>query len=825
MYIFRLKIHAHRRYVKKPSAGTQVSTGANEKRFINKTYIYRFLKQRSFASSRGTHSKTGKNTMKPLIRILSLWLAALCFGACTDDDLIDGTPTPEPETGIVIRLSAGDLEQTRTELTSQANLQHVETVYALLYKGHYKEGQNDTTELIACDELTGWNPEDEGNGGPHGKEYKLPKTENLPQGNYTVLCIGLDDNDEAPNEVGGSGKTYNLPKAIESKTLSEAKATLAEGKTKDDIAKSELFAGWNQFHFAPDSLNIVEVEMKRRVAGVICYLTDVPYQLTKDDGTWRVQKVILRLFTQQNKSISLLRPEQTVVDNKYVDDFGDASFDTDSNSDILMEFDLSNYGPQENNKELYKIPVATGANQLPNTLLGGVYMIPIDNTTDKNTLQIELWGKKIENDELTGDEARIRSFPAINDDIDLDKNEESGESTPSYTYPIRPNIIYHIGTKPSNDGTTGDTPESLAGTKVNIVAEEWKDQEINVEFPSVSVELRMELMDMDVDKHIYTNLQPQNPEDDYFIFDCIGSREYYQLNVYRSVLYNKWKVQAYVGDVPGAEDRGIYFKQINSLDPDESLRYKDEYIGFGNVQIPIVMTDYAKNDGKETRKITISLVALDDDENAVEDTRKKMVIEQYNAIPVTMENGDVRGFSRFDWNAKRDKNTGAYISAPVINWVEEINGSNPLKNLAAVSLYGYSNLESSGPPVSDGLIAYKGFVETLAKNIYEVSAIYKTAAYSIIGNKDTADINTTSVYWYLPAKNELENFLKMASSDTNKYNIELYENNPEHRYCSSSSNLTNRVYIGYVESTNNYTIDDPMERTGLFRVRQCCHVD
>ena len=243
--------------------------------------------------------------MKHGIHIL-FWMLIAALSSCTDDEIID-VPEPQPQTGIVIRLSAGDLEQTRTDLTSQANLQHVEKVYALLYRGHYKEGQTveDTTKLIACDELTDWNPEDEGNGGPHGKEYKLPETENLIQGNYTVLCIGLDDNDEAPNEVGGSGETYNLPEAISTigSKLSEAKATLAQDKRKEDIAKSELFAGWNQFHFAPDSLNIVDVEMKRRVAGVICYLTDVPYELTisgENGGTYRVTKVQVCLYKDQN---------------------------------------------------------------------------------------------------------------------------------------------------------------------------------------------------------------------------------------------------------------------------------------------------------------------------------------------------------------------------------------------------------------------------------------------------------------------------------------------------------------------------------------------
>ena len=123
--------------------------------------------------------KNNERNMKHGIHIL-FWMLIAALSSCTDDEIID-VPEPQPQTGIVIRLSAGDLEQTRTDLTSQANLQHVEKVYALLYKGHYKERQTveDTTKLIACDELTDWNPEDEGNGGPHGKEYKLPETENL----------------------------------------------------------------------------------------------------------------------------------------------------------------------------------------------------------------------------------------------------------------------------------------------------------------------------------------------------------------------------------------------------------------------------------------------------------------------------------------------------------------------------------------------------------------------------------------------------------------------------------------------------------------------
>lgn len=790
----------HRRYVKEPSAGTQVSTGANEKRFINKTYIYRFLKQRSFASSRGTHSKTGKNTMKPLIRILSLWLAALCFGACTDDDLIDGTPTPEPETGIVIRLSAGDLEQTRTELTSQANLHNVKEVYALLYQGH-----GDDATFYACDKLD-WNPKDstdETGVQEQRKEFLLPQSKNLAKGAYTVLCVGLDDQ---------SGETYDLPAAIqkEGSTLSEAKATLAGSKGKEDIAKSELFAGWNQFHFAPDSLNIVEVEMKRRVAGVLCYLTDVPYQLTKEDGTWRVQKVILRLFTQQNKSISLLRPEQTVVDNKYVDDFGDASFEEDSNSDILMEFNLSGYSSQGGNEELYEIPV-TGENQLPNTLLGGVYMIPINNeTADQNTLQIELWGKKIENDELTGDEACIRSFPAINDDIDLDKNEESGESTPSYTYPIRPNIIYHIGTKPSNDGTTGDTPESLAGTKVNIVAEEWTDQEIHVEFPSVPIMATMELLD--------EKGQPYNT--DSYVFDCIGTDEVV-LEITNSVMNNPWELDA-IGE-------GVYFrsKEGNSYSKEYNAT-DEEYESKNPIKVHVLITDYAEKRDytqidwkKDIRTTLVKLTA----KSSSGDVEYSLNVKQYNAINVIMKDNDnqeqLLGFSRFDWGTIRNSSGVITTDGTPHTWgfdgwtVRQITGTNIDSNYAGYLIYNYAIQQAEKD-------------EDYAAEFMPSSALYLAGKDKIEGIN--GNLSTTGL-WYLPASYELEAFLNFAKAEKDDSHVKVFisdTSTPHNKYFTSNPRYSHRVWSYYIDTKNDVTYAFEAtgdNRTDSYYMRQCCRIN
>ena len=810
MYIFRLKIHTHRRYVKKPSAETQVSTGANEKRFINKTYIYRFLKQRSFASSRGTHSKTGKNTMKPLIRILSLWLAALCFGACTDDDLIDGTPTPEPETGIVIRLSAGDLEQTRTELTSQANLHNVIEVYELLYQGH-----GDDATFYACDKLD-WNPKDStDNTGvqEQRKEFLLPQSENLAKGAYTVLCVGLDDE---------SGKTYNLPEAIKSKTLSEAKATLAQGG-KEAIAKSELFAGWKAFNFAPDSLNIVEVEMKRRVAGVICYLTDIPYELTisgDNGGTYRVTKVQVCLYKDQHSEISLLRKE--IEGKGYPADFGSKEL---ANSNVLMEFPLENQGySKQQDKNLYAIPQKEGL--APNSLLGGVYMLPIDKDEQKNTIEVKILGKVItssgENPAEGAEEIEIANFPAINDDIDFEATEGSTKN-----YPIRPNLIYHIGDKPSDEEE--GTPESLAGTEVKIGVKCWENETVDVEFPSVPLNLTLELVDSS-DKSVYNTEK--------YVFDCIGSTKY-QLHINRSVLYENWKV--YV-ELPTSDDHMIY------LYNKETNEYESSIEGSGEDYIDIVMTDYAvyysdvaEEEQPKDRNVTIKLIGMQNGHEVGDP--ETLIVKQYNAIIVPMKdsNNDYRGFSHFDVGTERNLETGEITeNNTYVKW--------KYHNQASLSwywktehIYGYlspSNTDGSKNCLDARTYAEKegGFCLTE----YEGSAMQKALFdnYKVNTVNGTLEIN----YWYLPAIDELYSFLDYANNQFEKCGVAIFDGNKgdstgdadEKNYnCYWSSTAQVGIRLAFacrinsdssVESSSSTIAGWDARRNFKYRLRQCCNV-
>ena len=775
--------------------------------------------------------------MKHGIHIL-FWMLIAALSSCTDDEIID-VPEPQPQTGIVIRLSAGDLEQTRTDLTSQANLQHVEKVYALLYRGHYKEGQTveDTTKLIACDELTDWNPEDEGNGGPHGKEYKLPETENLTQGNYTVLCIGLDDNDE--QEVGGSGKTYNLPKAISTigSKLSDAKATLAQGKGKEDIAKSELFAGWNQFHFAPDSLNIVDVEMKRRVAGVLCYLTDIPYTITEGSDVYRITKVQLRLFTNQNSSIKLCRDEViTNADGKasYPDDFGELPL---SDSQIIDEYILEDKGYNHTTDyTLYQFNLSTNERKLaPNSILMGNYMIPIKfdsqkaNQTDNKlidqvTLQVVLLGKKVDSKEDdpedTAQEEIVRSFPAINDDIDLEEVTGSDGSVsyePTKNYPIRPNIIYHIGNKPSDEEE--GTPESLAGTKVNIVAEEWTNQEINVEFPSVPIMATMELLD--------ENDQPYNT--DSYVFDCIGIddqiyEDFYEgypntkrlkLRIHSSILKEQWHLNV----ATEYNDQTMLYMYNDETGIYDPLAYNNptpEEYGADYFDIHIIMTDYVEENGPDKRSVKLEL--------KTGDLVYPMTITQYNALFVDADDWQL-AVSRYDWGCKRNLNDGSIdINQPYLS-----SGWGFTSSVQATIFPGVANDELDGRAnykAAKSSADYRDHWDAFYSSLG--CAMYCGAKKKLLINNEGRKRTDEDLIWYVPAFDEMESVLNTLKKDLLKANM---KQNRKY-WTASAASLDGIVYTAwniFVNTDNEVDFDGGrtigVPRKSLYPFRQVCRID
>ena len=742
--------------------------------------------------------------MKHLLTILSGLLVALLFARCADDDNLSGGIDGLPERGIVIRLSTGELD-TRTQLTSTGDYHHVEEVWAVLYKWNGNESADPTTDpnnhgnyyfesatRLNLEDGSPWNPYDErndtppergdynseddykealdaynnkwggeyGNGKVQGREFVLPESGAMQAGTYRVLCIGFD---EASKTCYGlqNGSSLTL-----SGTLAEAYAKLSSNKEFG----GELFAGWQEFDFEPDNINIVEVELKRRVAGVLCYVNDIPTTITDGTSTYTINTIRLCLNTQANDAIHLCRLDDRTKD------FGTTKGNafTDEDKTILAEYTLSTEGQKG---EIFTGVLQTFGDDVQikeGSVLLGAYLIPIKHVEGKATLSVEL---------LDANGTVAKTFNAVrSDDPDGQLTDESGatiDSQNTTSYDILPNYIYHIGNK--DDDT--DEPMSLLGQKITVKPKEWTGETIPVEFPSVPIKPRVEVEGI--------------PEGR--ILDCIG-REI-TIVVTNSVLKEDWVLHS---------DGGIYFPTGNVSGENISCTNKysataDDLL-LSEVRIPAILTDYAKitNLPIEDDHRTIRLsVMVGSEEKAFVD------FKQYNAIIVEMYDEDDErdvnlAFSRFDWNQQHIDEASARQ-----RWPWGYYNSSP-SNI-------YANSYSSEDGRENYLSAKDG---RAAEGSWDGSAIYRCARYGYQAETATSGIviKKKEAGWYLPAYNELNAFLMAAgtakknSQSFDAYNVVVGTKNNDNydKYWSSNPVAGRNQYSWcyWLEETGNVVYDN-----------------
>lgn len=324
-------------------------------------------------------------------------LILLLLSACTSD----GNPLPEEQQGNVTFLfTAGSEIKTRTVLNSSDNQQHVEKVHLFIFKG--------TDGSAACESVKEipWPAPSTVGYNTTARSYSIT----LEPGDYTFLAIGLDDK---------SGATYNLPAAIAvGTTLANAKATLASGKTKDDIAVSELFAGWNVATVQATGNTPVGINLYRRVAGVLGYFKNVPAD---------VQTIQVLLYEDQNTEIPLRKPtHNNVADNT---DFGTQATGTTDNQ-ILLSIDKT--------ENVYE---DTSTGTPISSVSKGAYVLPKQAPTATevtNTLTVRT---------LKGDGTVVKKYNVI---IQSSTDGTSGGNitgTETKKFPLYANQLYSIGTK------------------------------------------------------------------------------------------------------------------------------------------------------------------------------------------------------------------------------------------------------------------------------------------------------------------------------------------------------------------------------------------
>lgn len=354
--------------------------------------------------------------MKQIYHILCL-LALATLGACQTGDDTNG----QEENGqITIKFTAEPL--TRTTLASSDNVQHVKYVQVYVFEG------TGTSAVCVASENVGWKQLQPG--GTVTQYYTLKQK--LDDGEYTILAVGLDnDNSEQEgndnSEKEGSGYAYGLPEAIKVKsetehgtTLGEAKATLAKDRSAADMNKAELFAGSNTVTVQPGANRITEITLKRRVAGVMAYFTNIPSD---------VERIQLILYDNQYKDVPLIAQKNKDYGTEQLES-STVLLDIEVNQDILEREVV--YASDE------KTVVGT---KLPGTVLQGAYMLPMPAPESGYTLtlvQIKSDGKPRQENKL------VLSSPA------------SG-STVIKNFPIEANCFYTIGRKDADH----DEPYSL----------------------------------------------------------------------------------------------------------------------------------------------------------------------------------------------------------------------------------------------------------------------------------------------------------------------------------------------------------------------------
>lgn len=728
--------------------------------------------------------------MKFLYYILLIMLS-FSLGSCKDD--IPGSDNPNIG-GITLTLTSGNME-TRTNLTSTAATQNVETVYIALYKGN-----NDNATFVAAQDFK-WDKTE--NVTSYEKQVRPLQFTDLVSGEYIILAVGLDADSKTTYFTNLSDFETKLKTA---NTLAEAKAIAANAAS---IATSELFAGWNTFTYEPDIENEVEVEMKRRVAGVLCYLKDIPSTITKSDGTYTVTKVQLKLFTNQNSAIRLARKEKGENNIGLQEDFGDTPL---VDSDILMSYNLTGLSSKDG---LYEIPVAEGEFRLPNTILMGAYMLPIkySSAENKSTLTLEVLGKKQSD---TGDtteekETTLQSFPVLQNGLSSGNDAEK--------YSIYPNYIYHIGQKPDSNSTEGDYPESLAGEKITVTAKVWDNEEVNVEFPTVPVEVFMELWNAE------NTMQYETSK---YIFDCIGTEAI--LKVQNSLLHTPW-ILTIVGD-------GVYIRSKDMVNGvyTYSKEYKctdEEANSTDMIEIPVLITDYAVYNDYSTislendiRTTTLYMSAQDNSE-----TFQPIEVKQYNAVNVQFEDKEInqkvcRGFSRFNWGTIRNS-IGEVISNGVPhNWGYKIMDEHTIIGGIPSDYDGENNCieaKNTADYAGSGTDRYLAFYGSNADHS-DASLMYKSLKEMCVGEDNQINRGT---YWYLPSFYEVEYFLNYAISNIDVLNIIEYKNKNTDKYWTSLPRYSQRAYAFFVKDGKvDYNWDaNNDERTNTYYMRQACKIN
>lgn len=718
----------------------------------------------------------------------------LLLAAC-EDTLQNSLPATGD--GLPVTLTLDSREEsaaTRTGLESADPTHHVEQVEILIF-----EGGGDDAQCIDTETIKTWPKEQ------NSFTYTLqhPFVEGRT---YTLLGVGKDDK---------FSDTYEIE---QNNTLRQTYAKLKDGKSKDDIATCEFFTGTVTFTHQGRSTQIDDLTMRRRVAGVMLYVTEIPQEV---DGK-RVTSVRLELGSDQKSSVLLKRDftnlEWTEPDGQEVL--------TDSKT--LAQIDLLKY--TYDGQDFYM-----EENGKPATEYAGVYMLPLNKTEKVNTFTVKLYGKEVDGEgNPTGTEEPVKSFTVTNHNAN------------STTFDIRSNYIYCIGKR----GEGINEPISLSGKPIYLDVTEWTT--INTNNPTFE-SARVQALFDDTDNPIYDCinqtfkvkiLPPLSTIRDRVseIILTVSGTTYALNEAGENIKITEDSFENDNDDLSKDEklalyDNWLYIKQEDYNTSDEDATYGKSLNLTGQltqtdatgIDVTFFITDYARprrNWGWKYENLASGeyswqpananiIQHIDNDMRTMDiilETKFKdgtntrtdvMTIRQYNTITVCYNpnNGDNQwancGFRRKDVYDENGRVRAAWrfnISGSTNNSVYGGNSNqyNGWDNLSKVGYQALYNTDDNWRNAWNESAMQKA--QTLFRKIGDNG---KITTHINPGNNDAPkSARNSGECWYLPARYEMEGLIIMVSSTMNGQ-----LKNHEEFYITTTENQQNEVMAWYWTST------------------------
>ena len=656
-------------------------------------------------------------------------MTALLAASCIKDEPICSTCDENPD-GRGILLSFNDGTDTRSELhSSEVDYRDVKDVFLYVFRGTGADA-----ECILSEDVD-WK-------GDISQEHWI--SADLTADNYTFLAVGVDDN---------AAEVYGLTAQYDG-TLGNCLAKLAEGKDKSDMATAQVFAGQTTQTVAEeDDVVKVGITLTRKVAGVLVYLRNIPYDV---EGT-QVEDLKIKLHKKQHTQMALWKANDKEV-------YGTGELQNDDQ--YLFTQSMKDYTPDKDNR-YYDIPAQTGdVATVQGSLLMGAFLLPIEAMKSNATLELELWGSKLEGG-TSGVYQKLKTYQIVNE----------GQTS----FPIQENKLYSIGKKLSDDSTEGDKPADLSGNILTISVEEWCDHYIPNVFPTVTAPARV--------------VGDYNPEN--YIFDAPGTTT--TVTVYPPTGDNasgkSWKMYIEYGDGENEPNDGLnrdekdWIHIVSKNAEGNITEYTNELLFTADseeTKVDLVLNDFAVCRSALLQETPGNYRYTPEDiEMAKNDYRTayivvetegystpyRMKIRQYNTLSIYSgrKQGDYwRGVARLDYGCYFDKMTGEAVC--------EMSQSDNEADLGkTLNVYGYTrHLETIWYIFGDVSVAYledidwEGERNTLDASVYDPSRcatslmgkVKKDIVYYVTQDETVEAGDTEEHTWFLPAIQEMMDFCK-----------------------------------------------------------------